>query len=145
VVPYASLEGDTDIYDLSTNLYFDPARNRVLSGDGAAYVTSAATTAKLPVRPVINGNGCNLEGAVTTDRQTGKIFFAQFNPDDDSISVISFDSQSLAQTDQMKIPKPSGLVTLGGPIRLVRLNVTGVALVTDLGYVIALNGKMLAQ
>jgi hypothetical protein len=145
LVPYASLEGDEDIYDLSTNLYFDSAKSRVLSGDGAAYDGAAATSAKLPVKPVINGNGCNLYGAVTTDRQTGKIFFAQFNTDDDSISVISFDSQSLAQIDQMKIPKPSGMVTLGGPIRLVRLNATAVAFVTSLGYVIALNGEMFAR
>jgi len=145
LVPYATLEGDTDIYDLSTNLYFDPAKTRVLSGDGAAYDTALATSAKLPVKPVINGNGCNLFGAVTTDRHTGKVFYAQFNTDDDSISVISFDSQSLSQSDQMKIPKPSGMVTMGGPIRLVRLNATGVALMTNLGYVIALNGEMFAQ
>jgi hypothetical protein len=37
------------------------------------------------------------------------------------------------------------MVTMGGPIRLVRLNATGVALMTNLGYVIALNGEMFAQ
>ena len=94
LVPYATLEGDTDIYDLSTNLYFDPAKTRVLSGDGAAYDTALATSAKLPVKPVINGNGCNLFGAVTTDRHTGKVFYAQFNTDDDSISVISLPART---------------------------------------------------
>jgi hypothetical protein len=145
LVPYATLEGNTDIYDLSTNLYFDPAKSRVLSGDGAAYDVVAATSAKLPVHPVINGNGCNLFGAVTTDRHTGKIFYAQLNTNDDAISVISFDSLSLSQSDQIRIPKPSGMVTMGGPTRLVRLDATSVALVTNLGYVVALNGGMFAQ
>lgn len=145
LVPYASLEGDTDIYDLSTNLYFDPAKSRVLSGDGAVYDIATSASAKLPVKPVINSDICKLYGAVTADRQTGKIFSAQFNPSGDTISLLSFDSQSLAQTDEITIPLPSGLTGMGGPIRLVRLNSSTVAMVTELGYVTVLNGAMFAQ
>jgi hypothetical protein len=53
--------------------------------------------------PVINPAICKLYSAVTTDRQTGKIFSAQFNPDGDSIPQLSFDSQSPAQTDEITI------------------------------------------
>jgi hypothetical protein len=145
LVPYTSLEGDTDIYDLSTNLYFDPAKARIFSGDGAAYDTVAATSSKTPIKPVINGNGCNLWGAVTTDRESGKIFLAQYDTNADAISVITLDSQTMAQTDVVTVPKPTGMTIFAGPTRLVRINSSTVAFVTSGGYVIALNGPMFAQ
>jgi hypothetical protein len=148
LVPYASLEGSTDVYDLHTNLYFDQAKSRILTGEGAVYDTLAAKSLpKLPVTPVINGNGCGLYGAVSTDQQTGKVFFAEFNTSGDYIIVLSFDSQTLEQIDQVKVPIPAGLPLpgIGGPIRLVRVaSANAVALVTDLGYIVALQGPMFA-
>jgi hypothetical protein len=120
-------------------------RSRVLSGDGAACDIATSASVRLPVKSVINPVVCKLYGAVTADRQTGKIFTAQFNPDGDSISLLSFDSQSLAQTDEVTIPLPRGLTSMEGPIRLVRVNSTTVAMVTELGYVTVLDGGMFAQ
>jgi hypothetical protein len=146
LVPYASLEGDTGIYDLFSNLYFDSAKSRVLSGDGAAYDTVAATSVILPVTKVLDGNGCGLFNAVTTDQQTGTVFTAQFDTTDDSIVVFSFDSQTLKKIDQVRVPKPSGLSSIGGPFRLVRpSNSNTVALATSYGYVVALSGPMFAK
>ena len=146
LVPYATLEGDTDVYDLFSNLYFDPAKSRILSGDGAVYDTVAATSIKLPVKAVINGNGCGLFGAITADQQTGKVFSAQFDTNSDSILVVSFDSQTLQKVDQVRIPNPDGLFMIGGPIRLVRPgNSNTLVLVTNSGYVVSLNGAMLAK
>ncbi len=148
LVPYALLEGDTVIYDLHTNLFFDRAKDRILTGEGAVYDTLAATALpKLPVSAVINGNGCGLWGAATSDRQTGKAFFAEFNTSTNLIRVISFDSQTLKQLDQVTVPAPAGLPLpeLGGPIRLVRVsNTNTVVLVTSLGYIVALQGAMFA-
>lgn len=142
LVPYADLEGDTDIYDLSRNLYFDPGKLRLLSSDGAVYDTVAATALpKLPVHPVINGNGCDLYGAVATDQQSGKIFYAQFGTS--STTIISFDSGTLQQIDQVIIPTPPGLGDIGGPIRLVHVsNSNSMAMVTESGYVLVLSGSM---
>jgi hypothetical protein len=146
LVPYATLEGDTDVYDLFSNLYFDPAKSRILSGDGAVYDTVAATSIKLPVKAVINGNGCGLFGAITADQQTGKVFSAQFDTNSDAILVVSFDSQTLQKVDQVRIPNPNGLFMIGGPIRLVRPgNSNTLVLVTNSGYVVSLNGAMLAK
>lgn len=146
LVPYASLEGDTDVYDLHSNLYFDQVNSRILTGEGAIYdVLAAKSLPKLPVTPVINGNGCGLYGAVSTDQHTGKVFFAEFNTSGDYITVLSFDSQTLEQIDQVKVPIPAGLPGIGGPIRLVRVaSANAVALVTDLGYIVALQGPMFA-
>jgi hypothetical protein len=144
LVPYASLEGDTDVYGLHTNLYFDQAKSRILTGTGAVYDRLAAKSLpKLLVTPFINGS-CGLYGAVSTDQQTGKVFFAEFNTGD-YISVLIFDSQTLEQIDQVKVPIPAGLSGIGGPIRLVRVaSANAVALVTDLGYIVALQGPMFA-
>jgi hypothetical protein len=80
LVPYASLEGDTDIYDLHRNLHFDPVKSRITTGEGGIYdLVASKSLPKLPVSAVINGNGCDLWGAVTSDQKTGKVFFAEFN------------------------------------------------------------------
>jgi hypothetical protein len=146
LVPYASLEGDTGIYDLHSNLYFDPAKFRLLSGDGAVYDTVAgAAFPRLPVTPVINGNGCGLYGAVTSDQQSGKVFSAEFDTSTDHIMVLSFDSQTLKQIEKVTVPVPAGLPMIGGPVRLVHLaKANTVALVTDSGYIVALQGAMFA-
>jgi hypothetical protein len=148
LVPYASLEGDTYFYDLHSNLHFNEAKSRIMTGEGAIYDTVAAQSLqKLPVAHVANGNGCGLYGAVTSDQQTGKVFFAEFNTSTDLITVISFDSQTLKQLEQVTVPAPTGLPFpyLGGPTRLVRIsNTNAVALVTDLGYIVALQGSMFA-
>jgi hypothetical protein len=119
-----------------------------MTGEGAIYDTVAAQSLqKLPVAHVANGNGCGLYGAVTSDQQTGKVFFAEFNTITDLITVISFDSQTLKQLEQVTVPAPTGLPFpyLGGPTRLVRIsNTNAVALVTDLGYIVALQGSMFA-
>jgi hypothetical protein len=148
LVPYASLEGDTDVYDLHTNLYFDRAKLRILTGDGGVYDTiAAAALPRLPVTPVVNGSGCDLYGAVTSDHQTGKVFFAEFNLND-SITVVGIDSQTLKQIDQVTIPIPPAWLDrggIGGPIRLIRLaNSNSVALLTDGGYIVVMQGPIFA-
>jgi hypothetical protein len=98
---------------------------------------------RLPVTVVLNGDGCNLYGAVTTDQQSGKVFFAEFDTTTDGVSVISFDSQTLQQIEKISVPMPTELSGIGGPIRLVHLaNANTVAFVTDGGYVVALTGPM---
>lgn len=144
LIPYASLEGDTDIYDLHTNVYFDPAKSRVLTNDGGVYDIASKAFSKLKVTPVINVNGCGLWGAITTAPSTGKIFYAEYDTSSAGIIVMSFDSGTLQKIDQVVVPVPVGL-SLEGPFRLLRApNSSTVAFVTTAGYVVSLDGNMFA-
>jgi hypothetical protein len=146
LVPYASLEGDTDVYDLHNNLQFDPAKSRILTGEGMVYdLASAMAEPRLPVKPALDGNGCGLLDAITSDQQTGKVFYAEFNTGTDAIVLHSFDSQTLNQVDQVTVPLPAGVSSLGGATRLVRIaNANGVAFVTTYGYIVAVQGPTFA-
>jgi hypothetical protein len=63
----------------------------------------------------------------------------------DQIAVLSFDSQTLKQIEQVVVPLPGGLNSIGGPTQLVRMaNANTLALVTESGYIVALSGPMLA-
>jgi hypothetical protein len=83
--------------------------------------------------------------AVTSDQNTGKVFFAEFNHSTEQITVLSFDSQTPKQIEQVVIPLPAGLPSMGGPTQLVRVaNANTVTLVTESGYIVALSGPMFA-
>jgi len=144
LVPYSSLEGDTYIYDLHNNVQFDASKSRILTGDGWIHDLASATTQ--PRLQVSTSSGdCGLWGASTSDQQTGKLFYAEFEYTTNAIELRSFDSQTLKQIDKVTVPVPSGLSSMGGPRRLVRLaNTNSVALVTSGGYIVALQGPMFA-
>jgi hypothetical protein len=144
LVPYPSLEGDTDVYDLHNNVQFDPGKSRILMGEGAIYDLASATfLPRLPVTPSIGD--CGLWGAMTSDQQSGKLFYAEFDYKTNFIVLHSFDSQTLKQIDKVTVPLPAGLSSIGGPRRLVRpTNTNVVALVTSYGYIVALQGPVFA-
>ena len=146
LIPYASLEGDTDIYGLYANVTFDPGKSRVLTGEGRVYDLAAKTLTTLPVQPVINENGCGLWGAIASAPSSGKVFYAEYEitQNGNSLVVLSFDSETLQKIDQVTVPGPAA-GELNGPIRLVRAaNSNTVALVTSGGYVVSLSGPMFA-
>ena len=144
LVPWASYNGDEDIYDLSRDLYFDSVNSRLLSQYGVVYETLAQKSLpRLAFTPAISANTCGAISSVTADSKTGKVFAAY--PDSAAgIDVASFDSQTLQLIDRVVLNIPNSALDAGaGAVRLVRpANSSSVVFLTDLGYVVTLSGAM---
>lgn len=137
------------IYGIERELYFDRSRARLMDVMGAVYDTRSNLS--LGTLPVVTAaaNACDLVGAIATDSMSGKIFHAGLNSGGLEaglpIVIRSFDASTLKEIDSVTIPDPRPLLSWVGALRLVRLAGTnGVALVTDGGQIIVLNGPMFA-
>lgn len=138
--PYSN--GNSIIYGIDRELYFDPAKGRLMDVMGAVYDTrNGRSLGRLTANPSSLGD-CDLIGGITSDVQTGKIFHAG-SPSLGSIELRSFEASSLKQLDSVIIPTPGPALFSTGAARLVRIAKTNsVALVTFEGQIIVLSGQM---
>lgn len=132
----------TSIDNLGRDLQFDRGRNRVFNSTGYFYdVDAGVEMGPIPLinRPAIYVN-CSTPGQVmTTDPDTGRIFWVSISQDDQySIAVHSPDSLELIVGTSF----PSR-GRLGVPMKVVRPTPDTLAIVTTNAYLVLLQGLML--
>jgi hypothetical protein len=143
VMPYP--DGNTFDYDFGRDLYFDPAANRVYNLFGGAFDAAANTQLpKISLKHTAFTTGCGAPmQARVTDRTTGKLFWVG-RTDDSRLGVSTYARNGLALTGSLEIGNTNELNNFGYPQHVARLPNNQLAVVTDGGYLVLLQGTLLA-
>lgn len=139
VMPYRhpSLEKD-----LGRDLYFDSARNRIYNSFAYYYdIDAGVEVGPLPLTISPTGQpGCFARGQViTTDPDTGKVFWV-YSTQEERYSISTYSPDSFANLADLRFSPPSDESL---PMRVVRPTSNTLAVVTNGGYLILLQGSIL--
>lgn len=135
------------LYDLSRDLQFDAITGRLYDSLRGAYDTR--THADLGRYAADWGLGvmspCGSPlSAMTTDRTSGKIFFASYQPETTGLVLSTFDAPTLQQTGSYKLPYSTFGGSIGFPLRTTRPTSDTLAITTSGGYLLLLRGSVLS-
>jgi hypothetical protein len=122
------------VFDLGNALYYDRGVNRAYTVFGGAFDIAGGMQLPQIATGVITPN-CGTPGsAVTTDATSGKVFWVS-----EAIPVVQiFTGATLVKTGQFEMPNLQGV-----PLMLVRPSPDSLALLTDDGFVVVMQGPIL--
>ena len=134
-------------YDMGRDLYFDPVANRVFNAFGYVFdVTANAEMPQISLAPhgaVIYGCGTPGQTRVT-DPVTGKLFWVGNGLRQDTFGFSVYARNGLTRLGSLDFGLPLEMGFLGIPAFLSRLPNNRLAFVTSHGYLILLDGALLA-
>jgi hypothetical protein len=161
--PYALMpyRNDNTIYDLGRDLYFDRNAGRLYNSFGNVYDTVSNT--ELPpiqlgdTRPVVNSSadraynklsaqayGCGTPGVGrVSDRVTGKLFYVTSTVSS-NLLIAAYDKTKLTLIDRAELGAVAYSPGFALPIRAVRPQAGVLAVVTESGQMLLLQGPLLA-
>jgi hypothetical protein len=138
--------GDTGIYDLGRDLYFDRGSNRILNSVGDVYdVRTHTVLGRLKlVDPVNLMNGCGTPSvARVSDQTSGKVFFVTYDVSSSTIDVAAYDKTSLDLVGHETLAASGYAAGISWPLRVVRPSSDSLAVVTASGQLVLLQGPLL--
>jgi len=134
-------------YNMGRDLYFDPVANRVYNLFG--YVFDASANAEMPQitlaphGPVIYGCGTPGQTRVT-DPVTGKLFWVGQGLAQDTFGLSVYARNGHTRQGLIDFGLPQQMGFLGIPAYATRLSNNRIAFVTSYGYLVIVQGAMLA-
>jgi hypothetical protein len=131
---------------MGRDLYFDPVANRVFNSYGDAFDAAANTTLpKITLDYPLYNIGCGAAGqSRITDGTTGKLFWVSAGLRQDFLGVAAYARNGLGSLGAVVFGLHEELGSLGSPTSLGRLPDNRLAFVTDRGYLIVVQGALLA-
>ena len=139
--------GDTGIYDLGRDLYFDRAANRLFNSAGNVFdLTANAALGPIKlVNPVSLINDCGTPSvARVSDQTSGKIFFVTYDSSaTPTIDIAAYDKTTLDLIGHETLDAAGYAGGLSWPLRVVRPDSDSLAVVTASGQLILLRGPLL--
>ena len=138
---------ETASYDMGPDLYFDPAANRLFNSYGNVFDAAAnAEMTKIPIAPPTGSlGGCGTPAQTrVTDPVTGKLFWVGDGVAPNLLGFSVYSRNGFARQSLVEFGVPDELGSLGYPKFLSRLPNNRLAFTTDRGYLVLLQGALLA-
>ena len=135
--------------NIGRDLYFDRVTNHLYDSFGRGFDTVAAAPfgpLALPTATSIDTCGTPLGGR-TTDPTSGKVFYVTYDTasgPEGILSLATFDGKTLGLVDHAQLSETPIPVDYGAPVRVVRLLPDRLAVVTNTGNLVIVEGAMLS-